>query len=160
MWCGSLVVLVWFQERQREPQKAEKNPKLKLCGSVKSLYWQGFQRREPQEPQEPTFLFMYRDSSENWPHGSLIRKSPITGNPYYAFSGCGFVVVLVAWVITNIVTTEWAGVGQKFSGASVRHRPSTFDGMAAKWKLFFVGRFRGMFSGVAIIETPQPLRKS
>ena len=78
MWCGSLVVLVWFQEGQREPQKAEKNPKLKLCGSVKSLYWQGFQRREPQEPQEPTFLFMYRDSSENWPHGSLIRKIPIT----------------------------------------------------------------------------------
>ena len=40
-----------------------------------------------------------------WTLGSLIRKIPITENPYYAISGCGcYVVVLVSVVAASVVT--------------------------------------------------------
>ena len=79
--CRSLVVLSWLGNANG----THGNANLKLCRSLEILYWQASQSRARQERQERTFLFMYRDSSENWPHGSLIRKIPITGNPYYAF---------------------------------------------------------------------------
>ncbi len=64
--CGSSVVLSTTERTTKNP----KNPKQNLCGSLEILYWQGLHDREPQEPQEPTFLFMYRvienDSLNTW----------------------------------------------------------------------------------------------
>ena len=76
--CGSNVVLNMAERTTKNP----KNPKQNLCGSLEILCWQGLQSREPQEPQEPTFLFMYRvienDSLNTW--------QPNQENPHYGKS--------------------------------------------------------------------------